>query len=366
MSNSQKNGTNVVAVTGLHRGDSPQPGAAVIASLRRRFPQLRVVGFSYDPMESSIYSRGSDRLDAAYLLPYPAAGPEALLERLEVILNKENIGFLIPCLDSEISNFIRLQPRLLQRGIQCVLPTMQSFERRNKANLYSLCHRLGIPAPATRGAQDVHALECFAEEIGYPVYVKGKFYEAHLVNNKEELRNAYNEVVHIWGPPVLIQKPILGEEYDIVGLGDGKGAIVSHCTIRKMLRTPAGKGFAGVVVVDPCLDELAQRIIRSLRWDGPFELEFIKASGQPHALLEMNPRFPAWVDFPSQISCNFPTRLLERLLGLSETPLNPCPPGQMFIRHSIDLLGDIGDLAKMASAGERIDQSPKFEFEAQR
>ena len=56
----------VVAVTGLHRGDSPQPGAAVITSLRRRYPELRIVGLSYDPMESSIYSHRSDRLDAAF------------------------------------------------------------------------------------------------------------------------------------------------------------------------------------------------------------------------------------------------------------------------------------------------------------
>ncbi len=50
----------VVAVT-LHRGDSPQPVAAVITSLRRRYPELRIVGLSYDPMESSIYSHRSDR-----------------------------------------------------------------------------------------------------------------------------------------------------------------------------------------------------------------------------------------------------------------------------------------------------------------
>ena len=31
-----------IAVSGLHRGENPQPGAAVIASLRRRFPGLRL------------------------------------------------------------------------------------------------------------------------------------------------------------------------------------------------------------------------------------------------------------------------------------------------------------------------------------
>lgn len=361
----RRGSTPTVAVTGLHRGDGPQPGASVITSLRRRFRELRIVGLSYDPMESAIYSHGTDRLDAAYLLPYPDAGATALLERFDLILSKEKIDFIIPCLDSEILNFIQIRPDLLRRGIRCVLPTKRAFERRDKANLYTFCHRLGIPTPITRVAQDVSTSARFAERIGYPVYVKGRLYEAHLVNNKTDLCAAVDEIASVWGFPILVQEPILGEEYDIVGLGDSKGKIVGSCTIRKMLRTSAGKGFAGIVVADPRLDDLAARIIHSLRWDGPFELEFIKAPGKPHTLFEMNPRFPAWVDFPSQISCNLPARLLERLLGIAETPLARCDAGQMFIRHSLDLLGNIADLATMATRGERIDQPPAISLKAQ-
>jgi len=109
-----------------------------------------------------------------------------------------------------------------------------------------------------------------------------------------------------------------------------------------------------VVVADPDLDELVARVIGALRWAGPFELEFIKVPGKPHALFEMNPRFPAWVDFPSQIGCNMPARLLEQLIGLDATPLQTCTPGQMFIRHSIDLVADIAEVAEMTITGRRI------------
>ena len=88
-----------VAVTGLHRGDNPQPGAAVIRSLRRQFPNIRVVGLSYDPLESGLYSQDIDRVDAAYLLPFPMKGPDMLLERILNIHTKENFQLLIPCLD---------------------------------------------------------------------------------------------------------------------------------------------------------------------------------------------------------------------------------------------------------------------------
>jgi carbamoyl-phosphate synthase large subunit len=344
-----------VAVTGLHRGNNPQPGAAVVTSLRRRFPKLRIVGLSYDPMESSIYSRGADHLNAAYLLPYPHAGAAALLDRLEMVMAKEDISYIIPCLDSEILNFIQIQPELIKRGIKSVLPTKKSFNERNKAGLFAFCQRLGIPAPETRVADDVQAAADFAQELGYPVYVKGKYYGAYLVNSDLELRSAANDLIREWGTPVIVQEPLHGEEYDLVGLGDGNGTILGSCGIRKMMLTSAGKGFAGVVIADPRLDGLARRIIHALRWNGPFELEFIKPAGKPHVLFEMNPRFPAWTDFPSQMDCNFPARLFECLTGITTTPLADCPAGQMFIRHSIDLLGDIADLAKMASTGERID-----------
>ncbi|NNM56885.1 MAG: hypothetical protein HKL97_06945 [Acidocella sp.] len=128
-----------------------------------------------------------------------------------------------------------------------------------------------------------------------------------------------------------------------------------------MLRTSAGKGFAGVVVEDPRIDALVRRLIRALRWAGPFELEFIKTPGRPHLLFEMNPRFPAWVDFPSQLGCNLPASLLEQLLGGTPDKLAPCEAGRMFIRHSVDVLGDIADLAELASTGERT-EAPLLTF----
>lgn len=343
-----------VAITGLHRGDNPQPGAAVAAALRRRFPDIRIVGLSYDPFESGLYSPDGSRPDAAYLMPYPSAGPMALAERLDEIQKRERIDFVIPCLDSEITNFIAIRQWLKKRhGIGSTLPTRKAFDARSKDNLHALCQRLDVVTPRTDAANSSEALATCAEVIGYPVYVKGRFYEAHLVNSKRDLCAAFDEIAGVWGGPVLVQEPIVGEEYDVVGLGDGKGGIIGSCSIRKMLRTSAGKGFAGIVIADSALDALVERVVAALRWRGPFELEFIKAPHGRHVLLEMNPRFPAWVDFPSQIGCNLPEQLLEGFLGAERAPLRDCSPGQMFIRHSIDVVTDIGELAQMVISGER-------------
>jgi len=352
-SNILDNQVKTVAVTGLHRGENPQPGAAVVASLRRRFPELRIVGLSYDPLESSLYSVYGDHPDIAYLMPYPGAGPDALFKRLEEILEKEDIAFIIPCLDLEIPNFMAIASKLLKKGVHCTLPTKDSLESVSKSNLYKLSQELGISAPRTESAMDLFTLETIANEIGYPVYVKGIFYEAHIANTIEELIDASKEISRVWGWPLLVQEAIAGEEYDVVGLADGDGGIIKSCAVRKFQRSSIGKGFAGIVVEDPELDRIAQRIIKKLSWNGPFELEFLKAPGSTHTLLEINPRFPAWVDFPSQIGCNLPGRLIENLTGAKQTPLGTCTAGQMFVRHCVDLVGDVSELAEMSSNGER-------------
>ena len=271
-----------------------------------------------------------------------------------MIRTKEDLGYVIPCLDSEIENFTQVYADLQERGIDCVLPSRRSFEARHKAVLYDFCRRHDIPAPLTRTAHDPAGVEACAAEIGYPVYVKGRLYHAHLVHSREGLAPAYDEIVESWGWPVIVQETLRGEEYDIAGVGNGRGRILGSCSIRKLLRTANGKGFAGIVVRDSALDLLAERIIHALKWNGPFELEFVKVQGRPHALMEMNPRFPAWIDFPSQVGCNLPALLLERLMHRRVTPPKPCEAGQMFVRHSVDLAGDFSDFADMASTGERM------------
>ncbi len=342
-----------IAVSGLHRGENPQPGPAVTAGLRRRFPELRVIGLAYDSLESGQYSHGIDRIDAAFLVPYPRVGPQELLARLDIIRQSDPFQVIIPCLDSELPNYIKLKPELAKRGITCILPSAAAFDGRSKENLTALCERIKVPVPATCASNNVYELADFVGRLGYPAYIKGRFYEARLVHTLSDLHAAFEDLMKTWGGPVLAQEITLGEEYDIVGLGDGKGKIVGSCSIRKMLRTKSGKGFAGVVVSDPDLDELAARVIADLRWDGPFELEFIKAPGKPHQLFEMNPRFPAWVDFASQIGCNLPARMFERIIGAKPETLVRGTPGQMFLRHCIDIAGDIADLALLATSGQR-------------
>lgn len=346
----------VIAVTGLHRGENPQPGSSVIRSLRRVYPELRIIGLCYDTLESGLYSE-EDAPDAAFTLPYPSAGIEAFWERLDAILEVERFDVLIPCLDAEMAPLVESPEKLRERGIRVCLPTLESFEARDKSKLAELCERTQCRTPQTIAVNDVSALHQAAAGFGGSVFVKGRCYEAQAVATPAACEAAYWHMMETWGAPVLVQERIEGEEYNVVGLGDGHGHILGSCAIRKMLRTVNGKGFGGMVVRDPQLEAVAQALISELRWKGPFELEFIKPDGPKteYCLIEINPRFPAWCDFPSTLNCNLPAATVELALGWQpREPLRHAMPGKFFIRHAIDMTGDIRDLAPLTMTGQFI------------
>lgn len=340
----------VIAVSGLHRGDNPQPGSAVIRSIRRLYPTARIIGLSYDPLESGLFSTELDRVDAAYSLPFPGTGSNALLGRLDEIREDSRIDIIVPCLDAEIPNYFALAKELWRRRIKVVLPTQQSFERRAKERLMRLGVDADVWVPHTIVAPDLATVYWAGTQLGYPFFLKGRLYDARKIVSAADVATAFYQLTEVWGGPVLAQQVIYGEEYDVTGLGDGQGGLVGSCSIRKMLLTRAGKAFSGVVVADPVLDETVNRIIRTLRWNGPFEIEFIK-DHRGYALIEMNPRFPAWIDFPSQVGCNMPAALVERAMARPSTPVVRCPSGRMFVRHCVDLVGDISELAELSVTG---------------
>jgi carbamoyl-phosphate synthase large subunit len=163
-----------IAVSGLSRGESVQPGPAVINSIRRAYPAIKIVGLSYDPFESGLYSTHADHVDAAYLMPYPTKGPSILLERLDEIGKTCPLDMIVPCLDTEIPNYIELHAELKQRGIKLPLVTQTMFNRRDKQNLAKLGKAAKVRVPRTEIADTLEDLRDCCGAIGFPVFVKGK------------------------------------------------------------------------------------------------------------------------------------------------------------------------------------------------
>ena len=99
---------------------------------------------------------------------------------------------------------------------------------------------------------------------------------------------------------------------------------------------------------------MCARIIRELQWRGPFEIEvMLDQSRGEYVLIEINPRFPAWVDFPSMLGANFPATLVTMMTtGIAPTPMPPCPAGHFYLRHQIEVHGHIEQLAALSTSAD--------------
>jgi carbamoyl-phosphate synthase large subunit len=340
-----------VAVTGLNAVDSPGPGVAVIRGIRdcEDF-DVRIIGLSYESLEPGIYMEGI--ADKVYQIPYPAAGTDTLMSRLEYIHSVEKIDVIIPNFDAELHNFIKISKQLKEIGIATFLPSNEQFEARDKVNLFKFGEKHGFLIPRDKTIYDVSELAGVAKEFEYPIVVKGKYYEATVAYTLEQAQKAYHKLNAKWGLPIIVQEFISGTEVNIAALGDGEGNTISAVPMRKLFITDKGKAWAGITLEEQSLIDLASKFISATKWRGGFEIEIMRTNdGKPY-IMEVNPRFPAWIYLTVGAGQNQPASLVKLALGDKVEPYTSYAVGKLFIRYAWDLITDVSEFQKISAFGE--------------
>jgi carbamoyl-phosphate synthase large subunit len=339
-----------IAVTGLNAADNPAPGVGVLRALQAARPSDVRVGLGYDALDPGIYAQGL--LSDVFLLPYPSQGIEPLLARIEYVQSRVGIDVIIPTLDSELPAFIEAEPRLRQLGIATFLPSREQLELRSKAQLASLGTASGIRVPATAVLTSPAELASVHLRVPYPFFVKGVFYGATLAHNHESAVAAFSKFASEWGLPIIVQTAVPGDEVNVVALGDGEGGLVGAVAMKKLMITDKGKGWAGVTIRDQALIDLTRSFMAATRWRGPCELELIRDRAGDYHLIEINPRFPAWVFLSAAAGINLPTMLVDLACGRRVKPAVEYELGKLFVRISIDQIASLDDFQRVMIHGE--------------
>jgi carbamoyl-phosphate synthase large subunit len=340
-----------VALTGLNNTDNPGPGVPVIRGIRESaFFDPRIIGLAYENLEPAIYMH--DVVDKTYQVPYPSEGSDVLVQRILEIHDKDPFDVLIPNFDAELYAFMRAEKTLRQAGIRTFLPTLEQFEERHKSNLPDFGEKYEVKVPFSKPIYKQEEIEDLKEDFEYPLMVKGKFYDAYLAYNTEQVKMHYNKISAKWGLPIIIQEFIKGTEVNVVALGDGKGNTVGAVPMRKQYITDKGKAWAGITLDDKKLLNLTYHIISSMKWRGGMELEIVKSFSNELYVIEINPRIPAWVYLAVGAGQNLPEALLKLALGMDVEPYTGYEVGKMFIRYSSDLITDLKEFEKLSTLGE--------------
>jgi len=341
-----------VAITGLNATDNPGPGVAVARALRDAPEHIgRIVGLAYDSMEPGIYQ--AELVDDVFLIPYLSQGSEALLRHLEHVIAQTGVDVIIPTLDSELGNFIAVEPALRALGVGLFLPTAEQLELRSKPQLTRLSENSALPVPHTLILPDVGDVESIEAEVGYPVAMKGAFYGAEIATNVHEAIAAYHKLLAKWGGPIIAQRFIDGEsELNVVAVRDGKGGLIGAVPMKKTVLTDKGKGWAGVAIRDEALMEITRQFMATTRWRGPCEIELIRSRTGENYIIEINPRFPAWCYLSAGAGMNLPLAVAQLASGEVVKPMSDYRAGTMFVRISLDQIVDLEDFGQLTSLGE--------------
>lgn len=341
----------VVAITGLNATDNPAPGVAVARALRAA-PDFdgRLVGLSYDMMDPGNFAR--DLFDDVFLVPYPSQGTEAMAERLRHVHDRVGLDALVATLDSELPGMIALEAMLASLGVGTFQPTREQLDLRSKVRLEELGREAGLSVPETVVITDPVELVKVHEQVPYPLVMKGVFYGAQVAHSYGEALAAYHHILAKWGGPVLAQAFVRGEEIDVAAVGDGEGGLLGAVPMKKTVLTDKGKGWAGVAIKDPEVMRITERFMAASSWRGGCEVEVVRDREGGYHLLEINPRFPAWIYMSAAAGPNLPWMAVRKALGRPVAADLGYRVGTTFVRISLDQIVDMSDIESLATAGE--------------
>jgi diaminopimelate decarboxylase len=298
-----------IYVSGLYCGGNPQPGVGIVRSLREAFGDATIVGVEYSNRVSGIHW---PELDEIWLQrPWEELDLRSYGERVESVL--DDGGLWISGSDLEA---IWLGDLFPDGHPHLLAPQLAAIKRITKPAVEAAAALpVRIPPFISTSASDWD-LHAFCREHDWRVWLKGPYYDAARTPSWDTFEAARRALTKIWSTQRLFLQAHVGGFEESVMLSAYRGELLGAVAMRKRDITFEGKTWAGDVspVPESFLEPL-RRMIKDLNWTGGGELEMVRDPSGQLWLLEMNPRFPAWVHGATIAGFNLPAKLVAAASG---------------------------------------------------
>ncbi len=218
----------------------------------------------------------------------------------------------------------------LRKYTRLLTPSRRSHEiAYDKQATAQQCREIGIDAPATFFDYAEADLPAIANTLRYPVVIKarsGSGVKAGLryAGSQNELMAKYRELsslIHAndnvqYANPI-IQEFIPGYVHDACLLMEnGKALAVLTQKRQMMYPITGGVGAINYTTHDAELREAAIRLMESLHWTGPAQVEFkYDQRDKKYKLVEINPKLWGTLDLSIQSGVSFPVLIRDLLMG---------------------------------------------------
>jgi diaminopimelate decarboxylase len=305
----------VVYVSGVNSGPNPSPGVGVARSLRQAYPEGTLVAVDYSARSSGLHWQDFNfRWVQADWNSISLSGYTAeILRTLE-----SNDGLWISGLDLEtrwLAQSLNKHPRILT-------PSFETLERiRKPAQEVAAALGIHLPSwiPLAAPQRDLHA---FARRFGFQLWLKGPWYEAIWINSWSHISLAQRQLDNTWGcgKSSFLQQHITGRE-ESIAFAAYRGRLLASIAMVKSEVTIEGKTWAGTISL--VASDLAARLehaVSALDYSGGGEVEMVRDKFGKLWILEVNPRFPAWIYGATLAGCNLPAALIAAATGIKPRP----------------------------------------------
>ena len=314
-----------IGITGM---SEKAPGISVARCIKTGCPDIHLVAFG-EAMDSGMYNY----VDASYVIePYD-------IDAIVKISKAKCIDAIIPNVDDDVEAFAENIDIFYESGINVLIPNANIVRIVNdKLETYRYACSKNISMPET----------CkFSESLSWdpPFFLKGRSHGVFKVRSLAELFTLSQYLKELGEQPI-VQRNLNGELYSVAGIAH-EGNIVT-LMIKKLKIAENGNTIIGVTIYDEDLLSITEQIILGMGWIGPFEVEFIRNQG--YHLLEINSRFPLWIDVGIGAGLNLPIMLTKILCG-HKLEVRKYKTGIAFMKIPITLLVDIDKIIEMNMIG---------------
>jgi len=300
---------------------SGAPGtAALLRALRENGERdVRLVGT--DMSERSV---GRHLCDGVHLVP--AGSDPGFADAMLELAEREFADAILPQSSFDLEGLAAHRDRF---PMPVLVSRPDTIVRSNdKAETYSLLHRIGVPAPEFRRVRGAREVDAAARELGYPdrpvcfkpVFSSGSrgfrvldptVDRAHQLLHERpgsvamRLEEALELLPDDGGTELLVMELATGGERTVDGIANGREIVLGHPKTREAMR--AGLALYFETVDDPGLMELADAIVAELGIEHFFNIQLVGEH-----VIEINPRISTVV---YQEDLNLPYLGVKRAIG---------------------------------------------------
>ena len=259
--------------------------------------------------------------------PSPAREPEHFIQSLIELVQKQQIGMLLPM--TELTSRLLLEHRQEFHGIQIPFPDQQTVDRlADKCALMRLASALQIPIPKTWYADSPDKLPAPLEDLPYPLILKpgmswlflqGQWRRAGVrsASTPQEAREILTSDPAFQAHPFLLQEYVEGHGAGVFALYDN-GKPLAFFAHRRLREKPPEGGVSVLsesVEVDPLQGAHARTLLDHAGWHGIAMVEFRLAPDGTAYLMEINTRFWGSLQLAIDAGVDFPWLLYQLASG---------------------------------------------------